>query len=250
MSTQFHVRSTEFEASGGSDGLTIEGYAAVFRRTASVVDHLGSYTEEVLPGAFQRSLQQRGAPKVKMQWDHGHDPAVGSMSVGVWEQISEDGKGLYVRGRIMDTARTADLRAGIEMGAITGMSFRFGVPKHGEKWDQKRNHRQLTEVALIEAGPVQWEAYEETEVALRSQMVDLWRAALSGAIDLSELRGMIQNEVEAAGPDAGTRDDPTKVVEAGRPDVITLAEMRQRALVLRGVIPNVQEAGISSRSAG
>ena len=232
MSTQFHVRSTEFEASGGSDGLTIEGYAAVFRRTASVVDHLGSYTEEVLPGAFQRSLQQRGAPKVKMQWDHGHDPAAGLMSVGVWEQISDDGKGLYVRGRIMDTARTADLRAGIEMGAITGMSFRFGVPKHGEKWDQKRNHRQLTEVAL------------------RSQMVDLWRAALSGAIDLSELRGMIQNEVEAAGPDAGTRDDPTKVVEAGRPDVITLAEMRQRALVLRGVIPNVQEAGISSRSAG
>lgn len=250
MTTQFHVRSTEFEASDSGDGLTIEGYAAVFNRSANIVDYLGTYTEEILPGAFRRSLEQRGAPKVKMQWDHGMDPAFGKMSVGVWDEIREDAKGLYVRGRIMDTARTADLRAGIEMGAITGMSFRFGVPKHGEKWDNKRNHRQLSEVALLEAGPVQWEAYEETEVALRSHMVDIWRAAMSGAIDLSQLRSMMKDEVEAASPDAGTQDNPTQVVEAVHPDVITLAELRQRAMALRGVINNVPEAGVSSRSAG
>lgn len=230
---QTHIRATEFEAAASGDGLTIEGYASVFRSEALVTDHLGTYFEQFLPGSFKRSLQQRGPSKVRMMWNHGKD-TLGQTPIGVWEDLSEDSHGLHVRGRIMDTARTADVRAGIEMGAITGMSIRFLVPENGEQWDKRSrpHHRSLSEVGLLEAGPVAWEQYEDTEVSLRGTFVDLWRATLTGDV--------------APVPVDGTRDEDNQTVaEAGRPAAITLSEMRKRALVLRGVIVN-DSAGVAS----
>lgn len=69
----------------------IKGYASLFN-----VEDSGSDT--VLPGAFTASLSKRGAADIQMLLEH--DPG---QSIGVWEQIREDARGLYVQGRIIES---------------------------------------------------------------------------------------------------------------------------------------------------
>lgn len=70
---------------------TIEGYLSVF----GVRD---SYNEVVVPGAFADSLarHRRDGTMPLMLWQH--DPWE---PVGVWDDLAEDGKGLYSRGRLL-----------------------------------------------------------------------------------------------------------------------------------------------------
>ena len=69
-----------------SEDGAFEGYASVF----NVVDQ---GLDMVMPGAFTDSLAKR---KPKMLWQHDM-----SQPIGVWDEIREDGKGLYVKGRVL-----------------------------------------------------------------------------------------------------------------------------------------------------
>ncbi|HVE03930.1 MAG TPA: HK97 family phage prohead protease, partial [Rhizomicrobium sp.] len=77
-----------------------EGYASLF----NVPDGGG---DVVAPGAFARSLRKRPPERVRMLYQHfAHEP------IGVWEEIREDQRGLYVRGRlIQDVERARDVTA-------------------------------------------------------------------------------------------------------------------------------------------
>lgn len=224
-----HDRTTSSQrAEVQSDGLTIEGYVTVFNEREDIVDWLGTYTEEIAPGAFAKTLRQRGPAKVRMQFDHGYDFLFGELPIGVWEDLHEDEHGLWGRGTIHDTWHTVPIRAAIESGALSGQSFRFRVL--GEQWDKSGDvdHRTITEVSLLEAGPVTWPAYEATTVGLRSSVdagLEVWRAILRGD------RAPVSAPVGGIGR-------PVVREEAGLPVVTTLAERRRRALVLRGVVPH------------
>lgn len=99
----------------GTDGL-IEGYASLF----GVAD-LGR--DVVEPGAFRDSLARRGAAGVRMLWQH--DPAE---PVGTWLSVREDGRGLFVRGRLnLAVRRARDIAALIGEGALDGLSIGFRV---------------------------------------------------------------------------------------------------------------------------
>ena len=67
---------------------SFSGYASLFGR----VD-LGR--DVVERGAFSRSLAERGAAGVRMLFQH--DP---NQPIGAWTEIREDGRGLFVRGRL------------------------------------------------------------------------------------------------------------------------------------------------------
>jgi len=68
----------------GVDGF--EGYASIFGARDGIGD-------VVAPGAFAASLRRRGASGVRMLYQHfAHEP------IGVWDEIREDARGLYVRG--------------------------------------------------------------------------------------------------------------------------------------------------------
>lgn len=97
----------------GDDG-TFEGYASLFGREDLSRD-------VILPGAFRDSLRQRGARAVKMLFQH--DPAT---PIGVWEEIREDERGLYVRGRLMTAvARAREVLELMRAGALDGLSIGF-----------------------------------------------------------------------------------------------------------------------------
>jgi hypothetical protein len=102
----------------GDDG-TIEGYGSIFK-------NVDSYGEVVEPGAFTASLvdaRQKGR-SVKMLWQH--DP---SQPIGVWDAMSEDSKGLQVRGRLLkdDVPQAGAAYALLKAGALDGLSIGYRV---------------------------------------------------------------------------------------------------------------------------
>ena len=161
------LRCVEFRSTDAGDGLTLDGYAAVFgSRTAIDSASEGTFTEEVAPGAFKRSIGQRTPI---LQFDHGQHPLIGSMPIGVIRSISEDSHGLKIRARLSDNWLIQPVRDAIRDGAITGMSFRFRVLKDTWTRSAAGPHRTINEVELYEAGPVVFPAYAATTVGVRSR---------------------------------------------------------------------------------
>jgi uncharacterized protein len=107
-----HVSARAQIAALGAD--EFEGYASLF----GVPDGAG---DTVAPGAFAASLRKRPPSRVRMLYQHfAHEP------IGVWEQIREDSRGLYVRGRLVtDVPRGAEVQTLLREGALNGLSIGF-----------------------------------------------------------------------------------------------------------------------------
>ena len=124
------------------DGLVVEGYASVF----GVTDNGG---DVVAAGAYAGSLEDMNAKRrsVKMLWQH--DPA---QPIGVWDEVREDAKGLYVKGRLLpDVAKAREAAALLEAGAIDGLSigYRTVKAKKTPKGQRLLSELELWEVSLV-----------------------------------------------------------------------------------------------------
>ncbi|KAA0920504.1 HK97 family phage prohead protease [Aquicoccus porphyridii] len=101
---------------GESGGAVIEGYASLF----GARDQGGDVVEA---GAYAASLKRLAGEgrRVKMLWQH--DPA---QPIGIWDEVREDGRGLYVKGRLLDAVeRAREAAALIAAGAIDGLSIGY-----------------------------------------------------------------------------------------------------------------------------
>lgn len=161
----------ELRSQRGSDGRTLEGYVAMFGVRSRIPDRNGDFDEELMPGFADRSLTERGFPV--MQFDHGKDPRVGTVPIGVYDVFDRDAKGYAVRGRLFDNPVVEPVRQAIDGRAIKGMSFRFSVRnrKNGDRWHRRSgdvDHRQVIDADVHEAGPVVFPAYQQTSVSVRS----------------------------------------------------------------------------------
>jgi hypothetical protein len=118
-----------------------EGYASLF----GVPDSSG---DVVAPGAFADSLRLRGLKRVRLLYQHfAHEP------IGVWQEMREDGRGLYVKGRIVtDLERGRDVLALLREGALDGLSIGFRTRR--ARRDPTTGLRTLLEVELWEVSIV------------------------------------------------------------------------------------------------
>lgn len=120
-------------------GLAIEGYASLW----GVADLNG---DVVARGAFARSLAVAGAGGVRML--HQHE---GRAPVGVWDEMREDDRGLWVRGRIMDWSAEARFAQALSRaGALDGLSIGF----RSQRARREGRLRVLVEVELWEVSLV------------------------------------------------------------------------------------------------
>jgi HK97 family phage prohead protease len=133
-------RALPLEAKSLDDGV-FEGYASLFNR-----EDLGH--DVITPGAFRESLASRGAQRIKMLFQH--DPAE---PIGVWDEIREDTRGLYVRGRLMTAvAKAREVLALMRAGALDGLSIGFKTVK--ARRDAATGVRRLDKVDLWEISVV------------------------------------------------------------------------------------------------
>ena len=163
------VRHVEFRATPTADGLTLDGYAAVFNAWTMIDSYEGTFRERIAPGAFKRTIGQH---MPVLQFDHGTHPVIGSIPLGRITSIVEDTHGLHVKARLSDNWLVQPVRDAIMDGSITGMSFRFSVTANGDMVARGEDgilERTITEVALYEVGPVVFPAYEQTSVGVRSR---------------------------------------------------------------------------------
>lgn len=120
-------------------GLKIEGYASLW----GVADLNG---DVVAAGAFTASLARSGARGVRML--HQHE---GRAAVGVWDEMIEDDRGLFVRGRVMDWSAEARFAGALsKAGALDGLSIGF----RSSRARREGRLRVLVEVALWEVSLV------------------------------------------------------------------------------------------------
>lgn len=225
------TRSVPFEltrADSEGDGLTLEGYGAVFDTPTRIDSWEGRFDEVIARGAFAKTIKER-TPVI--QFDHGHHPLIGSLPIGVPEVIREDAHGLYVKARLHDNWLVQPVRDAIRDGSITGMSFRFSVVKESSDETAEVPVRTVTEVKLYEVGPVVFPAYESTSVGVRA-MRDLadpeYRAHLA--------RALILGTPDEAAP-AGTSDEAAAPQE---PPVHSGMSRQERDRVLALIAQGVQ----------
>ncbi|WP_244432975.1 MULTISPECIES: HK97 family phage prohead protease, partial [unclassified Afipia] len=132
--------SSSSRISLSSDG-NVEGYASLFGEVDQARDM-------VMPGAFTKTLAQRGLRKIPMLFQH--DPAE---PVGIWLDLHEDFRGLWARGRLIpDVARGRELFALVEQGAIDGLSIGYRTVRG--QIDPKTRVRKLYQVDLWEVSIV------------------------------------------------------------------------------------------------
>jgi len=168
---KFVERSVSFETRDvGDDGFTLEGYGAVFNQATRIDSYEGRFDERIDRSAFEKTLSERTPV---LQFDHGRDPATGTVPIGSIEEIRGDDHGLFVQARLHDNARVEPIRQAIASGSVDGMSFRFQVIR--DAWDESSEvpMRTLKEVSLLEVGPVVFPAYAGASVGVRSILATL-----------------------------------------------------------------------------
>jgi HK97 family phage prohead protease len=160
-------KSVQIDVKAASSGL-IEGYASRFGQ----IDQGG---DMVVRGAYSASLMTKASNgiKIKMLWQH--DP---SQPIGVWDALSEDETGLYVKGRLLPSvAKAKEVQELVESGAVDGLSIGYKTirSERGQKGERILKELDLWEVSVV-TFPMQ-----------QSARIDAIKAADMSERDMEEL---------------------------------------------------------------
>ncbi|WP_298292071.1 HK97 family phage prohead protease [uncultured Litoreibacter sp.] len=143
----------------GADA-TIAGYASLF-------DEVDQGGDVVMPGAYAASLARldSAGTRVKLLWQH--DPG---QPIGVWDEVLEDERGLFVKGRLLtETQQGREAAALIEAGAIDGLSIGYRTIKADR---DAKGRRQLAELELWEVSLVTFPMLPEARIGAKADARD------------------------------------------------------------------------------
>jgi HK97 family phage prohead protease len=140
-------------------GIRIEGYASLF----GLADQGG---DVVIAGAYRSSLERlkREGRRVKLLWQH--EP---SQPIGVWDEVREDARGLWVCGRLLaDIDKGREAAALVAAGAIDGLSIGYRTVR-AER--DAKGRRLLREVDLWEVSLVTFPMLPQARVGAKADDV-------------------------------------------------------------------------------
>ena len=153
-------------------GVKISGYASLF----GDVDQGGDVVQS---GAYAACLTAVAAAgrRIKMLWQH--DPA---QPIGVWDEVREDAKGLFVKGRILSSVEKGrEAAALIAAGAIDGLSIGYRTVKATKN---TKGQRLLSELELWEVSLVTFPMLPSARVAAKGEsLVDVDLREMAAAFD-------------------------------------------------------------------
>lgn len=190
----------------------------------------GRYLERVLPGAFTKTIQERG-DRVKVFFNHGYDFQIDEKILGVPELLEERSDGVWAEVPMLDTSYNRDLIPGLRAGGY-GSSFMFNVvdelwnhePEPSDANPEGLPERSILQVRLFECGPVTWPASHAATAGMRSEVAGLtdWygehlsrrdagrhEVLVRGFNDFRAMHGLRTSESEAVPPAA----DPQQPVD-------------------------------------
>lgn len=128
-----------------------EGYAATFGNADRGFDVIEK-------GAFLDSLRDRPANRVKLLYQHDPHQVLGS-----FQAMSEDDRGLYVKGRLnMKVARAVEVHSLMAEGALDSMSIGYRTVK--DEIDREAGVRRLITLLLMEVSIVTFPMNEKATI--------------------------------------------------------------------------------------
>jgi HK97 family phage prohead protease len=173
------VSVSEFEIREDANGMTFEGYAAIFDSPSEPLP----FIERIKRGAFNRSLKQ-ARNDIKLLWNHDTSAVLGSTRAGTLKLV-EDDRGLRVSATLPNTTSGRDAAVLLKRGDVDSMSFGFSVPAGGDTWNQEGTERTLKSVRLHEVSIVAFPAY--TSTAGTTSVRGLAALAERALLDVDEL---------------------------------------------------------------
>ena len=197
------INAGDFEIRETPDGMTFEGYAAVFNSRS---ENLGGFTEFVAPGAFTRSLKSRN--DVKLLWNHDSGQVLGSTRARTLT-LTEDARGLKVTAQLPNTQLGRDTAELLKRGDVDAMSFGFNVIK--DKWNAQGDERTLEAVRLFEVSIVAFPAYSAT--AGTATVRSLEKLATRAEVDAIALDAALTKLEAGEDLDSAARDLLTSVID-------------------------------------
>jgi uncharacterized protein len=213
------VEVDAFEIREDTDGMHLEGYAALFDSRS---ENLGGFTETIRPGAFRASLKARN--DIKLLWNHDTGAVLGSTRAGTLTLV-EDDRGLRVSATLPNTSYGRDASELVRRGDVSAFSFGFSMPaRGGDEWSSDGTERVLKSVRLHEVSLVAFPAYPETagtatvrgldKIAKRADVdADALADALlkieNGEDISSDDRNLLQAVIDELAPEAETVEPET-----------------------------------------
>ena len=204
----------------------VDAYAALFGVRQEITDRHGHYMEELAPGSFARTLDQRSG-RLQVMFNHGMTmhgtPAERfSMPYGTPLEVREDQRGLWTSVKVANTPLGDEVLELVESGAVRGQSFGGAFVKSENAGTDKRSglkHVVRTEIALREFGLTPFPAYDTGLVSSRADL---------DALSVEELEELIRSHPNAddlverlAAADPGTSE-----AEGNAPDTGTCASQQ------------------------
>ncbi|WP_243267703.1 HK97 family phage prohead protease [Sulfitobacter sp. DSM 110093] len=165
-------------------GVEISGYASLF----GAADQGGDLVEA---GAYAACLTRAKSAgrSIKMLWQH--DPA---QPIGVWDEVREDKRGLWVKGRLLSSvARGREAAALIEAGAIDGLSIGYRTVKAGKN---TKGQRLLSELELWEVSLVTFPMLPTARVAAKGEFRAVGEVLCEIAAAFEEARVEMKREAD------------------------------------------------------
>ena len=150
-------------ADNGTPG-AFEGYGAVF-------GNIDAYGDVIQKGAFKDTLKDwnktKKLPPMLVQHGGWMMTDMDALPIGMWDGMSEDETGLYVKGRLinLDTERGKTIHGAMKEGALDGMSIGYRAKEFslGTKPDEPR--RTLKKIDLMEVSVVTFPANGKARVS-------------------------------------------------------------------------------------
>lgn len=147
-----HHQTSEFCLKSVQEDGMFYGYASVF-------DCIDFQNDQVVPGAFSKSLEAWRAKTAwpKMLWQHDHHHPIGR-----WLDMQEDTTGLKVKGQLLlDVRKGREAYSLLKRNVVNGLSIGFSLEKATRS---PKGHQLLQEVHLHEVSLVTFAANPKARV--------------------------------------------------------------------------------------
>lgn len=174
---------TDMEMKDGGNAYLFDGLAAVYGEQAD----LGEFVEEIRAGAFGPILATN--PNVPFLHEHHPHQLLGTTRSGK-VRLEEEQRGLRVKARVVKTDLSSRVKALVDSGDVTGMSYGFvsGRGNNQIRFDGAKPHRLITGFKKLLDVSTTWDpTYPSTEAQFRSKMFEFadspesWQRILMGA---------------------------------------------------------------------
>lgn len=203
-STQWRKRVRDEATSADFTKVTEDGE---FKGYASIFGEPAADGVVIAPGAFSKSIEEKGVSGVKMLW--GHDT---NSPIGVWEEVREDEKGLFVKGRlVLEVDKAKEVKALMQQGAVNGLSIMGDIV---QEETIEGGGRLLTEIDLWEVSVVTFPANKMAKIDGDRRMTQINDAVILDAPRLTEDGYLV---VDAKVARTGIQE--YRGFEVGRPDM-------------------------------